>query len=171
MIKPLKQSTYETCLTCCLLMLAGKSRKDEIEIWKHGWKFNYLIGQINFVSSKYNKKVTAYIENKYYFNELKNQGGKNVRLINSKINLKLINKLLEEGSVGVYCDAYYPFAAHSGYVHAPHFIVCLSRDGDFMELADPWDGQIKKWPVKEINKAIISLRNHLKYSPVLITIN
>ena len=83
-MKPIKQSTYETCLTCCLLMLAGKSKKDEIEIWKHGWKFNYLIGQLNFVSSKYNKKVTAYIENKYYFNELKKQVGKNVKISQHK---------------------------------------------------------------------------------------
>ena len=94
-----------------------------------------------------------------------------LKLVNIKIDLKLINKLLEKGNVGVYCDAYYPYTPNSGYVHAPHFIVGLKKAGNFIEVADPWDGQIKQWPVKEINKAIISLRNHLKYSPVLITMD
>src|SRR3989339_690681 len=51
-MQPMKQSTYESCLSCCLLMLCGQSQKDEINVWKHGWEFNYLIGQLNFVKKK-----------------------------------------------------------------------------------------------------------------------
>jgi hypothetical protein len=40
-------------------MMTGKTRKDEIEIWKHGWKFNYLIGQLNYIANKYKKEITS----------------------------------------------------------------------------------------------------------------
>jgi len=163
-MKPIKQTTYETCLACCLLMLTGKSGKDQIEIWKHGWEFNYLIGQLNFFGNKYNKKITTYIENKYYFNKLKKQSGKNINIVNSKINLKLIDELLKTGQVIVYLDCYYLYHI----VHAPHFVVAAKRIKDKMEIIDSNDSKIKMIPIRDLNKGIISLRNHLKYSPVLI---
>ena len=170
-MKPIKQSTYESCLACCLLMLAGKGKKDEIEIWKHGWKFNYLIGQLNFVSSKYNRKVTAYIEIKDYFNWLQLRNGRGVKLVNSRIDWKLIAKILKKQPVIIYFDGYYPYIANLGYVHAPHFVVALKVVGEFIEVVDTYDGKIKKWKINDLKKGIISLRNHLKYSPVLITID
>ncbi|MFA5021060.1 MAG: hypothetical protein WC517_03310 [Patescibacteria group bacterium] len=170
-MKPIKQSTYETCLACCLLMLAGKGRRDEVEIWKHGWKFNYLIGQLNFVSSKYNKKIIVYIEIKDYFNWLQPQKSRGVKLVNSRIDWKLIAKLLKSQPVIIYADGYYPFVPNSAYVHAPHFIVALKAVGEFVEVVDTYDGKIKKWKINDLKKGITSLRNHLKYSPVLITID
>lgn len=169
-MRRIKQSTYETCLSCCLLMAMDKSAKDEIEIWKHGWKFNYLIGQLNYVAKKYNKNITVYIEYKSYFNYLRKQKQKGIELINKKIDLKLLYKLLETQKVIIYLDGYYPYKPNSRYVHASHFVIALGKKGDFIEVSDPWDGKIKKWSINEVKKGIISLRNHLKYSPVLITI-
>lgn len=163
-MKILKQSTYETCLPCCLLMMSEKGNKDEIEIWKHGWKFNYLVGQLNYVATKYKKDIEAYIENKYYFNELQKQKGKNVRFVNKKINVELLKQLLEKGKVIVYLDNYYL----QKILHAPHFVVATRLVGKDIEIADPFDGKLKKVALSIINKGIISLRNHLKYSPVVI---
>lgn len=165
-MKVIKQSTYETCLPCCLLMMSGNNKKDEIEIWKHGWRFNYLIGQLNYVSNKYNKNIKSYIENKYYFNQLQKQKNNKIELINKKIDLKLINDLLKKSKVIVYVDCYYLYKI----LHAPHFVIVLKMDKNFIEIADPSDGKRKKIPVEILKKSIVSLRNHLKYSPVLITI-
>jgi hypothetical protein len=164
-MKIIKQSIYETCLACCLLMLTGKSRKNEIEIWKHGWKFNYLIGQLNYVASKYGKEIEAYVENKRYFNQLKKQKGRGIKLVNKKIDAKLLSKLLENGKVIIYLDNYYL----QKILHAPHFVMALRRNKDLIEIVDPSDGKLKKISVGAIKKGIDSLRNHLKHSPVLIT--
>lgn len=165
-MKIIKQSTYETCLSCCLLMMAGKTRKDEIEIWKHGWKFNYLIGQLNYIARKYGKRIEAYVENKYYLSQLQKQKCNSIKLLNKKINTKLLIKLLEKGKVIVYIDCYYLQKV----LHAPHFVVAVRQVKDDIEIADPFDGEIKRIPIRVVNRAISSLRNHLKYSPVLITI-
>ena len=153
-------------MPCCLLIVTGKTRKDEIEIWKHGWKFNYLIGQLNYVANKYKKEIIAHVENRYYFSQLQKQKGDGVKLVNEKIDAKLLSKLLESGKVIVYLDCYYL----QKILHAPHLVVALNQDKDSIKIADPADGRLKKIPKDIIKKGIDSLRNHLKYSPVLITI-
>jgi hypothetical protein len=160
----MKQSTYETCLACCLLMAVDGPQKDEIEVWKHGWKFNYLIGQLNYVAEKYGKKFEVYVENKYYFNQLLQQKNKNIILLNKKIEGRLLNKFLEEGDAIVYIDNYYL----QKILHTPHFVIAKKRVGGAIEIVDPFDGRKKRIPVAVVNKAITSLRNHLKYSPILI---
>lgn len=164
-MKILKQSTYETCLPCCLLMITRKGNRDEINIWKHGWKFNYLIGQLNYVSNKYSRNIRAYVENKYYFNQLQLEKNSSVQLLNKRISINLLDNLLEKGEVIIYLDVFY--LQHI--LHAPHFVLGLRRKGDCIEIADPADGKIKLISVIILEKAIESLRNHLKYSPVLIT--
>lgn len=168
-MKVIKQSTYETCLACCLLMVTNSPTKEEIEIWKHGWKFNYLIGQLNYAAKKYNKKIAAYIESSRYLKNLQKINAGNVELVKKKINLDFLLQLLEKEKVVVYLDSYYPY--QPGYAHAPHFVVALRRIGNFIEVADPWDGKIHKFPLKLLKKAIDSLRDHLKYSPVLLTVS
>lgn len=164
-MKIIKQSAYETCLPCSLMMMVGKrGRQDEIEIWKHGWKFNYLIGQLNFVSEKYKIKIRAYIENKYYFSQLQKQKGRSVELENKKIDLRLIKNLLNGGKVIVYLDIFVLF----GVLHAPHFVVATKIEKDKIEIADPADGKLKQVSFKMLSKGIKSLRKHLKYSPVLV---
>ena len=155
-MKIIKQSTYETCLPCCLLMMSNKGNKDEIKIWKQGWRFNYLIGQLNYVARKYGKAIKAYIQNQ------KEDG---VELVNKKITIALIDELLVKGNVIIYIDNYYL----QGILHAPHFVMALRRIEKIIEIVDPFDGKLKKIPADTIQKGIISLRNHLKYSPVLIT--
>jgi hypothetical protein len=140
--------------------------EDEIKIWKHGWKFNYLVGQLNYVASHYGKRLSAYIENPYYFRDLEKQKKKGVVLLNKKINIALLSQVLKEGKVIVYLDTYH---LH-GILHAPHFVIATRRVGDYIEIADPYDGKVKRVSVGVIKKSIDSLRKHLKYSPVLVTV-
>lgn len=163
----IKQSTYETCLPCSLLMITGKNKKYEIEIWKHGWKFNYLIGQLNFVSKKFKTKFKAFIENRYYFGQLQKQKNQKISLVNQKVNFNLLRKLLKHGKVIIYLDLFFLFKV----IHAPHFIVANKIIGNNIEIADPADGKVKLISLETLNKAIISLRNHMKYSPVLVVLN
>jgi hypothetical protein len=148
-------------------MVTGNDNKDEIEVWKHGWQFNYLIGQLNYVSGLYNKKIEAYIENEYYFDELQFQKSENVSLINKQIDLDLVHDLLKSGEVIVYLDCYYL----QGILHAPHFVVTTRQTREGFEIADPADGKLKIISIKTMQDAVESLRDHLKYSPVLVTVN
>jgi len=145
-------------------MATGGPRKDEIEVWRHGWKFNYLIGQLNYAAEKYGKKFEAYIENKYYFNQLQKQKSGGVALMNKKISVKLINQLLKHGEVIVYLDIFYL----ENILHAPHFVLALGQDNNSLKIADPSSGKVGKIPVKTIQKGINGLRSYLRYSPVLV---
>lgn len=167
-MKIIKQTTYETCLASVLLMLIGESwnKSKEIEIWKHGWEFNYLIGQLNYTAKKHKKSFVVYIENRYYFEKLRKEKSREIKLVNAKIDIRLIKKLLKSAPVIVYLDNYYL----QKIVHAPHFVLAKKFRDDTIEIADPYDGKKKRIPGKILNKAIISLRNHLKYSPVLIRV-
>lgn len=166
-MKIIKQSTYESCLSCCLLMLTQNDSKHEIEVWKHGWKFNYLIGQLNYVANKFKTKIEAYVENKYYFGQLNLEKNKNVNLINKKVGIKLLKNLLDFGEVIVYLDCFYL----QKILHAPHFVVATKKSGNGIEIIDPADGKIKIISTKIISKAMISLRNRLKYSPILVRLS
>jgi len=146
--------------------MANGKRKDEIEIWKHGWKFNYLIGQLNYVASKYDEKFEVYVENKYYFSRLQKQKGDGIKVLNKKIDTELLIKLLKKGEAIIYIDCYYLQKV----LHAPHFVIAVRQVKNGIEIADPFDGKIKRISIRVVDRAISSLRNHLKYSPVLITI-
>lgn len=166
-LKPYKQTTYETCLAACLLMLTGEryNQKDEITIWKKGWEFNYLIGQLNYFSKRYKKYLNVWIENKTYFRNLKEVKNNRINLLNSKIDTKLIKSLLVNGKVIIYLDNY--FLQHI--THYPHFVLGIGiNKEDKIRIADPYDGKIKLVSMDVIRKGIISLRNHLKFSQVLI---
>jgi hypothetical protein len=73
-------------------------------------------------------------------------GNKNVclilELINKKINLGLIDRLIKSGPVIVYVDGYYPHD-QLYYVHAPHFVVVIEIKDNFVIVADPYFGKFK----------------------------
>jgi hypothetical protein len=161
-----QQTTYETCLAVCLMWLTDitPTGRKEITIWKSGWHFNFLIGQINYLVENYNKLIDVCVENKTYCKELINKAHNNIQIRQRKINIKLIDKYLAGGPVIAYLDNYFL----QNIVHAPHFIIILSSKADKYVVADPWDGEIKVLAKCKIEIAINSLRLHLKFSPILI---
>lgn len=165
-MKVIKQSTYETCLPACLLMLTNQAPnvKEEIRIWKSGWKFNYLSGQLNYLSN-HGYRFTVDIENKYYFHDLSKVIRRGTTLVRSQITQQHLKKRIANGPCVVYVDNY----VFAKITHAPHFILALKEKNGEVMIADPWDGKIRKVLLKDIMRGIMSLRKHLLYSPVLIT--
>ncbi|RMG82926.1 MAG: hypothetical protein D6707_01955, partial [Bacteroidetes bacterium] len=87
-----------------------------------------------------------------------------INLIQEKINLKLINKLIKISPVIVYVDSYYLWKVS----HYPHFIIVVEKSKNGYKIFDSWDGKIKQVNSNVLSKAIISLRNLLKFCPQLI---
>jgi len=55
-------------------------------------------------------------------------------------------------------------------VHYPHFIIVTKKLEDKYEIIDPYDGLVKHIEKEKLSKAIISLKNHLWFSPQVIQI-
>ena len=184
-IKPYIQTTYETCLPSCLIMLLSlrSNPEEEIEIWRHGWSFErkyctYVIGQLNYVASKWGVHFELIIENKgdYYINE--KLALPQIKTRNSKIDLELIKKNLGFGPVILYVDSYYipkyinksyhsPPEYIKSFYHYPHFILILSLKRR-IKIIDSLDGKVKFIKKGAIKNAIASLRSPLSFSPFLI---
>jgi len=64
----------------------------------------------------------------------------------------------------VYLDAFVIWKI----THAPHFIIVIENSRKGYKIYDPWDGKIRLINSTVLSKAIISLRNLLKYCPQLI---
>jgi hypothetical protein len=173
------QTTYETCLACCLLFLVSKIKKIkinpkiELACIIHSLKFSkddFGIGHFDFILKKFNVHITRIIDNKSYFYKLKRKYKiSNLKTENKKINLVLLDKYLEKCPI-LYLDAYYLFQA----IHYPHFVVVLEKEKNGEELKykiyDPWDGREKFISSKILSKAISSLRNHFKMIPEIILV-
>jgi len=168
-----KQSTCETCLpTCLLVLLSSKGKninfeKEELKILVEGLRFtklDYAIGQVAYVVKKYGVQANVFIEFKNFFNQLnKLPLPKGLTLVNGKIDAKLLKTLLNKSFVIVYIDQFY--IGHT--YHFPHFIILISFD-DFVKIYDPWGGKIKIVQKTRFMKGIQSLRNKWKISPKVI---
>ncbi len=170
MIQEYEQTTFETCLSVSLLNLLNVkiSKKKELELFIHALKFSkkdFSIGHLDYVVKKFNKKLDLYVDEGVCFNYIKQfTFSKKIFLIEEKINIKLVNKLLEKKPTILYIDSYYLYKI----AHYPHFIIVIKKVKEQYEIFDPWDGKIKQVPIKTISKAIISLRNHIKLCPKII---
>ena len=169
-----KQSTCETCLPACLLVLLSSKiknidfKKEELEILVEGLKFtklDYAIGQVIYIVKKYKIKADIFIEFKNFFNQLnKLKLPKGVTLVNEKIDAKLLKTLLNKSFIIVYIDQFYIDHIY----HFPHFIILISFSNDFVKIYDPWDGKTKIVQKICFMKGIQSLRNKWKISPKVI---
>ncbi len=165
-----KQTTCETCLSICVLNLAGEkiSRKKELEIIDYVIRKDredFIGAHCEYAAKKLGKKAKLIIENTHYANYVQKRiGGKKITIQNQKISLKLIDQLINTSKVIINID---DFALWKIY-HYPHFLIILKRIGKNYEIFDPWDGKTKLISQNTIKKGIIMLRNHQKLSPVVI---
>jgi len=176
MIQKYTQSTYETCLACCLLQAVDKvksikiTQKLELDCINHSFKFSkddFVIGHLDFIAKKYNKvNIKRIVNNKPFYNYIKKiKSSSTINTEIRKINLKLINQLLDKKPI-LYIDSYYLFKIH----HYPHFITMLEKIGTRYKIFDTWDGEVKLIESKIIAKSIFSLRNHLKFCPQILIV-
>ena len=170
MIQKYEQTTLETCLAVDLLNLVGVkiSQKLEKEIINYALDFskdNFTIGHLDFIAKKFNVGLDFYVDNKQFFRFIKKLNFSNkINLIQKKIDLKLIDKLIKISPVVVYVDSYYLWKVS----HYPHFIIVIGKSKKGYKIFDSWDGKIKNINSTTLSKSIISLRNLLKFCPQLI---
>jgi hypothetical protein len=109
--------------------------------------------------------IDFYVDNRPFFcfiNKLKFSD--KINLIQDKINLRLVDKLIEVSPVIVYVDSYYLWKVS----HYPHFIIVIEKTKDSYKIFDSWDGKIKDISSKILSRSIVSLRNKLKFCPQVI---
>jgi hypothetical protein len=128
-------------------------------------KDNFTIGHLDFIANKFNVVLDFYVDNKPFFNFIKKfKFSDKINLLQEKIDLKLINKRIKISPVIVYVDSYYLWKVS----HYPHFIIVIEKSKSDYKIFDSWDGKIKQINSETLSKAIISLRNLLKFCPQLI---
>jgi hypothetical protein len=172
-MKNYKQTTYETCLACCLFQQTNKNvtRKKELECINHSMKLckdDFVFGHLDYFNKNYNLKFRRIIDNVYFYNWLKRKQLIRNNLVRiNKINLMLINHLLNTGERPIlYVDAYYLFSL----IHYPHFITIVAKLKNKYKIFDTWDGKEKIIDAKTLSRSIQSLRNHLKFCPQILII-
>lgn len=159
-----KQSTYETCLSVCLLLLVGNrpTQSSELQLWRAGWRFNYLAGQLAKASRQSRCCLVAVVELRRYAASVRRTVGPKVRVTSSRITAGVIERTPLPAII--YLDNYYL----EGRVHAPHFVLMLRRTRRHFVIADPWDGRVKRISGRTLSRSVCSLRRRLGFSPVLI---
>ena len=170
----------ETCLAKCLMILLEKTKKQrisdryELELLiyslKHG-RENIARGHLEKVVKDFKVNIDWYVDSKIFVDFVKKMNlPKRVSLINEKINLKFIDKILGKPAI-LYLDKFYLWNNERGAYykyHYPHFIIVNKKIGGFYEIIDPDDGEIRKVEPKKLSRAIIGLRNHLWISPQIM---
>lgn len=169
-MKLVKQFTCEGCLPACFLTLINKkvTLSSELRLLTGGFKESresYAIGIAAEFTTKYGRKVTVLVHNRYFYKKLKSLPESSVlKLQYSQINLKLLNKL--ECPFILYIDN----SILTKSVHWPHFIIIERRYKNKFVLIDPWSGGRRWLTENKLMKAVLSLKNYLKFCPLVIIV-
>lgn len=175
MIQPYTQTTYETCLACCLFQAVDRIKpiritdKLELDCINHSMKFSkddFVIGHLDFIAKKFNFSIERIVNNKPFYNYIqKIKSSSKIKTRVEKINLSFIDKVLDKQPI-LYIDSYYLFKV----THYPHFITVLDKIGTKYKIFDTWDGKEKLISGKILSQAISSLRNHLRFCPQVLIV-
>lgn len=170
-IKPYKQTYSDSCLPVCLLMLSDQrfSQEDEVELSINGTKRfrdSYALGILDCFSTKHETEVEVFVDNKYFSRFL---GGLNSNDKISLINQKITPKFIEENKKPfiLYLDKHFL----GTYDHSPpHFVIVEDQPGNNFNVVDPWVGRRRIIKQETIFSAVGSLRNYLRYCPLVISL-
>jgi hypothetical protein len=170
-INPIKQKTMQGCLVACLGMLIRLPKiplKEEKNILINGLNMDYeffTVGVIEEFLKKNNKSLELYVDNKYFSRVLKKKfKNKKVKILNQKINMPFLDKLLNDSPIIGYID----YKTLGDYSHAPHFILIEKKENKKYTIIDPWTGKRQKLNEEKLMKGIKLLKEHLKICPLVI---
>lgn len=173
-IKPYKQSLTHSCLAACFLMLNKKSftENDEQQLALNGSKRTYplyIVGIPMEFSTKFQKGVTVYVDNKYFAEVLGKHfiENKKIKVIHKPIIKLLIRDLLKEDSLICHIDDH----VLGDYSHSSHFIILESATEKFVQIIDPWSGERKKISMDTLLESIKELKTQVKMCPLLFSLN
>ena len=168
-ITPLKQKFYHSCLVTSLMMISKMNDQSiEERIFMEGEKRRhnyYLRGIIDSFVDNTMLSVEIIVDNKYFAEEVAKPKSKNIKVINEKITLELIKKLLETQAFIIDLDDNFL----GDYSHASHFVVIekVLPNGKF-QIIDPSSGGKKMLTAEKLENSISSLKNHIKMCPLII---
>jgi hypothetical protein len=145
-----KQTTADTCLPSCLIMMLDKfglakpTQELELEILVEGDKLsrgNRTLGHLLYVIKKYKVKGRYFVSRADTFEEaqslLLKEGKDVIESKKERIGAYLIEQLLKETEVITCIDDY----ALRKQIHFPHFIIVENFENKNFSLIDPWEGK------------------------------
>ncbi len=166
MIQKYKQTTFETCLSCCLLQAVSQekiTKKNELACINHAMNYSrndFVIGHLDFIVKKFNVRIERIVDNKHFYSYIKK-----IKTQVQKIDLRLIDRFIKKKPI-LYIDSIVLFHVY----HYPHFITMLEKEGSKYKIFDVWDGEIKTIDAKIIAQGISSLRNKIKLCPQMLIV-
>lgn len=173
-MKPVyKQKYYHSCLVVSLLMAANLGQDLEEKIYFNGEDrkyFCYIDSMLATFLKLTGKNIECIVDSKYLAENFK----KSLAKFNDEIAIKAeavtaerVLQLVAVRPVVVHLDDNYL----GDYSHCSHFVLVnsLRKDGR-LEILDPWDGKRKFLTAEQLDRAFLSLKNHIKMSPEIIFI-
>lgn len=167
-IIPYTQTTCQSCLPSCLLMLRNKPVNEvaELKLLINGFKrFRdiYALGILDEFSNSYQQPLEVVINNKWMTNYYR----AHITSSQISINYHILNEELlrkQNSPFILYIDN----NSIGSYSHEPHFVIVQPTEKQLYTI-DPWTGKRKKTSYKILIKGVNSLSKHLKICPILIS--
>ena len=176
MIQAYTQTTYESCLACCLLQGVDRTipititRQDEFECLLYSLRFSkedFVLGHLEFVAQRFNMNTTRFVEGNGLYRRVREmECSALIETRQADIDAQLLEDLVERAPVITYLDAFHLFGCY----HFPHFVTVLRRHRNAYVIFDTWDGFEKRVTANRLWAAIDSLRTHLRFSPQLVLV-
>lgn len=145
-IKPMKQSTVESCLTCCILMKVNQikekrfTKKDEVAgimyALKHASR-DFITGHKEWARKKIKVKMKVISEHDVHVGDILN------------------------------VDCFYLGTPW----HYPHFLIIMKETGKTYQIYNPWTGNIHGISKNKLKKARQSLEKYLGFTAIRIIIS
>lgn len=169
--KTYRQTTCESCLSCCLLYVAStlqpgvRHADHEVECLLYALRFSkadFTLGHLAYMTSRYSFRIHRIVEQRAWVRATAGScRPRRITIVEKRIDLRVVDEMLAFGPVILYIDAYTLYQS----CHYPHFITVLSRKHDGYDVFDPWDGKTKVVPLRALAQAIASLRSRIKLCP------
>ena len=167
------QTTAESCLAVALLQLVRfrkgikitrKLEQDCLFSALKETRDDFVIGHLRFLSKRFGVKWKRTVQIPTYARWLKRFDSTTVQTVAAPISSKTIGKQLADGPVAVLLDDYPLFKI----VHYPHWVVVLKQRGKKFRIFEPWAGKERWITAALLDRGIMLLRRHLRWSPQMI---
>lgn len=176
-ITPYKQSLTHSCLVACFLMLLQaqkgitftQQQEQALALKGSQRKYSYYVEGIPAaVANSYKENIKVIADNKHFANFLALcfRDYKNIAVEHHPVTIDLIRTLVNKQPIICHIDD----NLIGDYSHASHFIVIEKASGGFFFIIDPWVGERKRISQETLEKAIHSLKTHIKMCPLLFSI-
>lgn len=169
-MEPYKQTTSQSCLPVCLMLSNGMSPTPRLErdILLEGveeLEGGYAIGVIRAFQKRFAVGIEVFVDNAYFCTFLnEHYSSDKLTFTHQKITGSFLDKC--SYPVIVYMDTH----QLGFYDHSPHFISIESQTPTSFVILEPAVGKRIRISRKKLEESIKSLRNRLRYCPLVIKV-